>query len=152
MSGEGERTAVLIRWHMKLGWWGLFTFVLLGIVLESLHGFKVGWYVDAMNETRRLMWTLAHAHGTLMSLLHLAFALTARTCPRWSGRSQRIASVCLSAAALTLPLGFLLGGVFVHGGDPGLGIVLVPPSGVLLLIALAATAVGAGRGSDPNHS
>ena len=27
---------------------------------------------------RRLMWTLAHAHGTLLGLVHIAFAVTVR--------------------------------------------------------------------------
>jgi len=33
-----------------------------------------------------------------------------------------------------LPLGFFLGGFFTHGGDPGIGVFLVP-AGELLLIA-----------------
>jgi hypothetical protein len=36
-----------------------------------------------------------------------------------------------------LPTGFLLGGLFVYGGDPGVGVVLVPVGGALLVIALA---------------
>ena len=35
----------------------------LGLVLETLHGFKIGAYLDVSNETRRLMWRLAHVHG-----------------------------------------------------------------------------------------
>jgi hypothetical protein len=33
----------------------------LGGVLETLRGFKIGWYVDVGNEMHRLMFTLAHA-------------------------------------------------------------------------------------------
>ena len=46
----------------------------LGLLLESLHGFKVRAYLDVTNETRRLMWTLAHAHGTVLGLGLLALA------------------------------------------------------------------------------
>ena len=51
--------------HMKFGWWSLCLFMLLGFFLEYLHGFKVDYYLNVGNEMRRLMFTLAHAHGTL---------------------------------------------------------------------------------------
>ena len=35
-----------------------------------------------------------------------------------------------------LPLGFLLGGIYTYGGDPGDGILLVPVGAVLLLVAV----------------
>ena len=62
------------RRHLRFGWWSLLLFATLGLVLESLQGFKVRAYLDVSNETRRLMWTLAHAHGTLGGLLHLGLA------------------------------------------------------------------------------
>ena len=72
---------------MRFGWWSLLLFLTLGIVLEAMHGFKVGWHLDVGNEARRLLWTLAHAHGTLLALIHIGFALTVRAlsdhcCPR----------------------------------------------------------------------
>ena len=33
----------------------------------------------------------------------------------------------LLGALVLLPLGFFLGGVFIYGGDPGIGVILVPP-------------------------
>jgi hypothetical protein len=122
----------------------LLAFLSLGIVLEGLHGFKVAAYLSPSNETRRLMWTLAHAHGTLLGLVHLGFALTVRWLPQWESRSRSVASACLLAASLLLPGGFFLGGVFIYGGDPGLGILLVPLGALLLVIAvfLAARASG----------
>ena len=36
----------------------------------------------------------------------------------------------------TLLLGFFLGGLFVHAGDPGLGILLVPVGAALLFAAV----------------
>jgi hypothetical protein len=129
----------LERRHLAVGWWGLLVFLSLGTVLEALHGFKVGLYLDVGNDARRLTWTLAHAHGTLLSLLNIAYALTLRRIsdhppvPAWS-------SGALVAATLLIPAGFLLGGVFVHGGDPGLGVVLVPIGAGLLFAAVWAVA------------
>jgi hypothetical protein len=55
-----------------------------------------------------------------------------------------LASTLLIAASVLLPLGFLLGGIWVYGGDPGLGVLLVPPGALCLLAALllAARAFG----------
>jgi hypothetical protein len=122
-------------------------FLTLGLILETLHGFKVGFYLDVSNSTRRLMWTLAHAHGTLLSILNLVFAMSIRLTPDWKESSRTLASRCLLGALVLIPLGFLLGGVFIFGGDPGIGIILVPPGALLLFLAVILTA-RASRGSD----
>jgi hypothetical protein len=44
------------------------------------------------------------------------------------------------AATLLIPAGFFLGGVFVHGGDPGVGVLLVPVGAALLFAAVWAMA------------
>ena len=111
-------------------------FLTLGIVLETLHGFKVGWYLNVSTETRRLMWTLAHAHGTLFSLVHLAFAATLHGAPLKPGQWFNTASSLLSASTVLLPGGFFLGGLYIHGGDPGIGILLVPIGAFCLLFAV----------------
>ena len=67
--------------HLSFGWWSLLGWLALGLGLEALHGFKTGWYLDVGNETRRLMFTLAHAHGTLLALINLAAGLTLRVVP-----------------------------------------------------------------------
>ncbi|MFQ5492069.1 MAG: hypothetical protein ACE5GE_15235, partial [Phycisphaerae bacterium] len=67
-----EDAASLARRHLCFGWWSLLLFVAMGLVLESLHGFKVRFYLDVDNQTRRLMWTLCHAHGTLLAVIHIA--------------------------------------------------------------------------------
>jgi hypothetical protein len=48
----------------------------------------------------------------------------------------------LIGASVLLPGGFFLGGFFIYDGDPGLGALLVPVGGVLLLIAVFLTARG----------
>jgi hypothetical protein len=130
--------------HLKLGWLSLFVFATGGVVLEVLHAFKVGAYLDVGNDARRLLWTLAHAHGTLLGLVHIAFAVTQRHVPLGLAR---LSSRTLSAATVLLPGGFFLGGIDIRGGDPGLGVLLVPPGALLMLVAIGAMAVGMLRAS-----
>jgi hypothetical protein len=122
--------------HVRFGWWSLLVFATAGLVLESLHGFKVRAYLDVSNETRRLMWTLAHAHGTLLSLVHVVFGLTVRSGLGPPDRALRPISSTLIAASVLLPGGFFLGGIAFFGGDPGLGVLVVPLAAVLLLWTL----------------
>jgi hypothetical protein len=127
--------------HLRFGWWSLLFFATFGLVLESLQGFKVRAYLDVSNETRRLMWTLAHAHGTLLAIVHVIFGLTWRSAPTSLPR-PRLISTSLLAASTLLPGGFFLGGVAFYSGDPGLGVVLVPVGAVLLLFAVFLIARG----------
>lgn len=125
----------LIHRHLAFGWAMIASFIVLGLSLELLHGFKFQWYLSMANETRRLLWTLAHAHGVLLGLLNVVYALSLRNFPVRGVRLE-LASALLIAGALCLPLGFLLGGIVVHGGDPNLFIVLSPLGGALLVAAL----------------
>jgi len=124
--------------HLRLGWMALLLFLSLGALLEGLNGFKVAWYVSASNETRRHMWTLAHAHGTLLGLIHIAYAATLRLAPD-NLRHASLGSTLLTAALVLLPGGFFLGGIKVYGGDPGLGILLVPFGAATLSVAVGLT-------------
>ena len=137
-----QRLDGAVRKHLRIGWLGLLLFLSLGIFLETLHGFKVGLYLDVANSTRRFMWTLAHAHGTLLALVNLAFAFTVHLLPGWPTKGRSLASSSLLGATILMPAGFFLGGVFVYGGDPGLGIFLLPVGAVMLLIAVYKTAAG----------
>ncbi|MFQ5556715.1 MAG: hypothetical protein ACE5GB_04305, partial [Acidimicrobiales bacterium] len=73
-------TERFVQRHFRFGWWSLLLFLTLGIALETLHGLKIGWYLNVSNQTRRLLWTLSHAHGTLLALVHIAFAATLHVC------------------------------------------------------------------------
>ncbi|MHB8520089.1 MAG: hypothetical protein ACYDH9_04970 [Limisphaerales bacterium] len=139
-SGRDGDLLFYARKHLRFGWWSLLLFLTLGIALETLHGFKVGAYLNVSNETRRLMWTLAHAHGTLLALVNVAFGVTLPLLPTWAPQSRGVASACLLGASVLLPAGFFLGGVDIHAGDPGLGILLVPPGALLLFVAILLTA------------
>jgi hypothetical protein len=128
-----------MRRHLRIGWWSVAVFGLLGLILETLHGFKVGLYLDVSNDTRRLMWTLAHAHGTLLGLVHLAFAFTLRHGGVEDG-NLKTASAALVGASALLPTGFFLGGVRFYAGDPGVGVALVPAGAVLAIYAAVVAA------------
>lgn len=132
-------TDALARTHVRLGFLALAVFVTLGLVLEALHGFKLGWYVDVGVENRRLMLTLGHAHGTLLAVVNLVFAATGR----WLGPGLALtaASWGLRLATVLLPAGFLLGGLVLAGSDPGLGVLLVPLGGLALAVAVTCAAI-----------
>jgi hypothetical protein len=118
--------------HRRWGWGCLAVFALAGLLLETAHGFKLAAFVD--HETRRTMWRLAHAHGALLGLIHLAFASQLASKPGGAevgvSRALRVATVCL-------PGGFALGGAWFYDADPGLGIALVPIGAVALIFACA---------------
>lgn len=142
---ELPATRPCILWHAAIGWWSIVAFGAFGLTLETLHGLKVAGYLDAANETRRLMWTLAHAHGTLLGLVHVAFAATLPVAAGLTARHRTTASRALVGASLLLPGGFFLGGVRFYAGDPGIGIALVPPGALLLLSAAFLVARGLPR-------
>jgi hypothetical protein len=124
-----------VRRHLRFGWWALLLFAALGLMLEALQGFKVAAYLDVSNETRRLMWRLAHAHGALLGAVNILFALTLDASPSAFPGAPRI-STSLIAATILLPLGFFLGGVAFYSGDPGIGVLLVPVGAALLILSL----------------
>ncbi|HEX4665530.1 MAG TPA: hypothetical protein VH207_02935 [Chthoniobacterales bacterium] len=117
--------------HLRFGWWALAIYVCLGIGLEMMHGFKIGWYLDVGNEVRRLMFTLGHFHGTMLSLVNIAAGLTIRGVEGF--RINRSVSFALIWAAILLPGGFLLGGFVTYDGDPGSGVWLVPIGALFML-------------------
>jgi hypothetical protein len=140
-----DTTPVFVRRHLKLGWWLLLVFLSLGIALELMHGLKAGFYLSVANDTRRLMWRLAHAHGVLLAVVHLAFAASLRLGSTGDPGWRRNASRLLTAAALFLPGGFFLGGVVVHEGDPFVGVFLVPVGAICLFLAVLLTAWNVGQ-------
>jgi hypothetical protein len=121
--------------HLRIGWIALATFVTLGMALEALHAFKVGNYLDVDHSTRRLMWTLSHSHGTLLGLVNLAYAALFERM-KLGGRGAGLISHFLVGATVLVPGGFFLGGASFHDGDPGLGVLLVPLGGAMLVVAL----------------
>ena len=126
--------------HLKFGWCVLFIFVLIGLTLESLHGFKVNWYLDISNETRRLLFTLAHAHGALLAIINIVFALSLQRLPGVE-RHIKLVSICLILSSILLPSGFLLGGLAINGSDPGVGIVFAVLGAIILVFTIGLIAL-----------
>jgi hypothetical protein len=128
--GREERLALL---HRRFGWTALLLWMCGGLALELFHGLKLGGYL--LDPLRRELWTLAHFHGALLAVVNLAYV-------RWAEApglppAQRVgASRALIAGSVLLPLGFLLGGAWHYEGDPGLGILLAPIGGLVLLYAV----------------
>lgn len=149
-SGK-EGPADLAGSHFRYGWLMLLVFLTLGIVLEGLHGFKSQWYLSVANETRRLMLTLGHAHGTLFGLINLGFAATCAAGYFGANRPRaRLAGGLLKISSILMPAGFILGGIRIYGGDPGLGIILVPVGAILMLAAVAIICLDVRKSSGGN--
>ena len=90
--------------HLRFGWVALAAFVTLGLVLDSLHALKLGWYLDVGNETRRLMWTLSHAHGVGLGLLHLGYGATLKALWEETRPPLELASACLMWSTGLMPI------------------------------------------------
>ena len=133
------------RRQYRYGWTALLLFLSLGAFLELLHGFKIGFYLDPENRLRREMWTLAHAHGTLLALIQIAFAAGLMRFGRWTAGRLKLASFFLFDAAVLIPLGFFLGGLAPSEGDPWVGILLVPLGALLLFVAVFQIIISAGE-------
>ena len=140
--GADERLAGV---HRRFGWTALLAWMCGGLVLELFHGFKLGGYL--LDPLRRELWTLAHFHGALLSVVNLAYVRWAEA-PGLSAASRTRCSRALIAGSVLLPLGFLLGGLFHYEGDPGLGIFLAPAGALLLLVPVAAQTRAAWAGGD----
>ena len=152
---QAEKSMVhkrLVRAHLRIGWIGLFTFATIGLALEGLHGFKSASYLGVGNETRRLMWTLAHAHGIGLSLVQIGFSGTCALDPELPSGLLALASRLLNFAFVLIPGGFLLGGITTYGADPSVGVLLVPAGALLLLAALAAVTWGLLRVRETRQS
>jgi len=126
---------------LYFGWWALLCYLTLGFTLEILHGLKIGWYLEF--ETRRLMWTLGHAHGALLALVNIVFGIMLRVLVIRPTVWQKAASISLVIATILLPGGFFLGGLHVYGADPGVGVLLVPLGAASLLVGVLLTAIKA---------
>ena len=121
--------------HLSFGWKALLVFLLLGATLETLHGFKIGWYLDVANETRRLLWTLSHAHGALIALVNILYAVSL---PLMASLADKIPLVSnlLIAANILMPGGFFLAGIVVYRGDPGISIIVALVGAACLILSV----------------
>jgi len=134
--------------HVRAGFWAIAIFAATGLALEALHAWKVPWYVDPAAETRRLLFRLGHAHGTLLGLVNVAFGLALRAHVTLGPRAGGLASGALLSSLVLVPLGFFLGGLGAKGGDPGAAVLVTPVGGVLFVIGAALAGWGARARSE----
>ncbi len=125
---EPARATGRATWCARTCGWGLFSWLLGGIALEAFNGFKLAPYLE--DPIRRQMWTLAHTHGTLLSLVGVVLAWAGPIGSLPPGRA-RVCDRLFAVGAVLLPLGFVLGGIWHSEADPGIGILLVPAGGLL---------------------
>lgn len=127
---------------LRHGWTWLAIFLLGGLALEALHGIKAPWYLE--QELRRELWTLAHAHGALLSLLNVVYAIGA--VPLFAeGKKCELAGRMLRWGALLVPAGFFFGGIGNSETDPSLFILATPVGALMVLHAVASAAAQAWR-------
>ena len=124
--------------NLVAGWLMIASFATLGLVLEGLHAYKWPQYLDVGAEPRRLVWTLAHAHGVLLGVVQVALALTHRSL---SVDFEAGWAWTLVIGSILVPVGFFLGGFGVAGGDPGPGVLLVPIGAVAVIASIGRFAV-----------
>jgi len=134
--------SALARRHRLFGWTLLLAYLCFGYALEALEGLKTEAFV--LDAIRREFWSLAHFHGALLGLLNVVYSAHAEP-PALSDADARRASASLVAGSALLPLGFSLGGLVHHEGEPGAGIFLVPIGALFVIAAVGAQCAAAWR-------
>ena len=114
-------------------------------LLSAVHNAlaKIAVLIAGIQTALLVLFTLAHAHGTLLALVNIVVGLTVRILDRFALRSS--VSFALIWAAILLPGGFFLGGIVIYDGDPGLGVWLVPVGAALLFYSITRIAIDLSR-------
>lgn len=116
-------------------WFGLLFWMSMGLLFEGLIGFRSPAYLQ--DPLRRELFRLAHAHGTILSILllvanlYLVKGLIAQPKP---------AVLALQIGTVLMPFGFLLGGLWHYESDPNFLIFLSPIGGLLIIFGIAGAA------------
>jgi hypothetical protein len=97
----------LARRHLRIGWWTLLVFLSLGILLEALHGFKIGFSWISRMRLAATSGRSAHAHARCSGLVNLGFAASLKLFCDGRERWTSLASAALIGATILLPGGFL---------------------------------------------
>jgi len=101
--------------------------IFFGLLLDSFMGMKQLFYLS--DPVRREMWRLAHTHGTLMTLVFLAYV-------HFRGIAKKLHENMMFIGALLMPVGFFLGGILTTEIDPFVGVFLVPIGGLLFVLGM----------------
>jgi hypothetical protein len=127
----------------RFGWTSLCVWAALGLGLEGAQGWKLSAYLD--DELTRQLLRLGHAHGVLLAVVVLVYASAGLGLFVQQPDAARAVRRGLCAAALLLPVGFVLGALGHSETDPGVGIWLVPVGALCLLGSLLALALASWR-------
>lgn len=130
---EGHGDPAVAR-CLAVGWTLVTTSLAFGLALESFQLVKLPFYLDV--RLRRELWTLAHAHGTLLGAIAVLAAMSLERLVA-DLETRALAARLTMWGALLVPLGFLGGGIANAEGDPSLAIMLVPAGALLALGGLS---------------
>lgn len=115
---------------------GIAVWMSFGLLLEGLIAFRIPDYLsDAIT---REMFRLAHAHGTLLSLVMVAVGLA------WKAEFIVLGSVAnwmLRIGSVAMPVGFMLGGIGNSANDPSPLVFIAPAGGVMVIFGIVAAVV-----------
>jgi len=128
------RETVLL--HLRWGWWLLAVFGLLGMLLDSFHGFQQTFYLADDVPFRRPLWMSAHVSGVVLGIVNISFAASLDRFSA-SGVVRVRSSLGLIAASVAMPSGLFLAGLFLHDDRPGTGLLLFYMGALLLVSSLA---------------
>lgn len=120
----------------KQAWFGLAFWMAFGLLVEGLIGFRSPAYLQ--DPVRREVFRLAHAHGTLLSILLLLANLYIQ---RGLASPPELGVLLLRIGVFVMPIGFLLGGIWHFESEPGIGIFLAPIGGVLVVFGVVTLAL-----------
>lgn len=115
---------------------GIAVWMSFGLLLEGLIAFRIPDYLsDAIT---REMFRLAHAHGTLLSLVLVVVGLA------WKAGFVSVAPIAnwmLRIGSVAMPVGFMLGGIGNSVNDPSPLVFLAPIGGLMLIFGIVVCAV-----------
>ena len=133
---ENEEKAEESFGIVKQAWFGLAFWMAFGLLVEGLIGFRSPAYLQ--DPVRREVFRLAHAHGTLLSILLLLANLYIQ---RGLASPPELGVLLLRIGVFVMPIGFLLGGIWHFESEPGIGIFLAPIGGVLVVFGVVTLAL-----------
>lgn len=123
------------------GWLGIAFWMSFGLLLEGLLGYKIPEYLNDVQ--RRELFQLAHAHGTLLSVVLLVAALCAKS---FAIEIPKPAGLALRIGTLLMPAGFLFAGIWHPEGDPGMAIWIVPFAALMVIFGAISLALACRKG------
>jgi hypothetical protein len=122
----------------RQGWFGIAVWMTLGLILEGLIGWRNPAYLESA--WKRELCRLAHAHGTLFSLILVAVSVASKS---ETIKPSVSAVYALRIGSILMPAAFLAATWGSTETDPGWAIWLAPVGGLLMIYGVAAAAFSA---------